>query len=294
MPAPIPLKTGDLLDAVRTLTWPARRRVAGTRAGAHASRLRGRAPELSEYRLYRQGDDPRDLDWKLLARSDRPFIRLADDRAIHETWFVVDASASMAFPESGWDKWRCACAITIGLASIAQRSGDPVALLVPGAHAAAQLAPTTRRDAVVAIERALAALTPSGNHDMAWALAHLPSGARLVVITDLLGDEAGLRTAASGHFARGGEVLVIHLLSRSELELDPRLALVHDPERPETLHPVDPGSVTGYAHALGAWLDACRDQWVGLGATYARATAEDDPARIIRAVIEAVRLARTG
>ena len=73
---------GPLLEAVRGLTWPARRRAGGALPGVHVSRLRGAAPELSEYRLYRQGDDPRRLDWKLLARSDRAYIRLAEDRAI--------------------------------------------------------------------------------------------------------------------------------------------------------------------------------------------------------------------
>ena len=58
----IPREYGPILDAVRGLTWPARRRVSGTHTGTHLSRLRGRAPELSEYRLYRQGDDPRQLD----------------------------------------------------------------------------------------------------------------------------------------------------------------------------------------------------------------------------------------
>src|SRR5688572_15375797 len=89
---------GALLDAVRGVRWPARRAVAGGAPGVHRARSRGIAPEFAEYRPYRQGDDPRRIDWKLLGRSDRAFIRLAPDHAILGTTFVVDASASMAFP----------------------------------------------------------------------------------------------------------------------------------------------------------------------------------------------------
>ena len=69
-----------MLDALRGVRWPARRPVAAGLPGAHRSRQRGTSGEFTEYRLYRQGDDPRRLDWKLLARSDRAFVRLTDDR----------------------------------------------------------------------------------------------------------------------------------------------------------------------------------------------------------------------
>src|SRR6476619_2451550 len=92
---------GPLLDAVRGVRWPAARRVAGATLGAHPSKLRGNSSEFSEFRPYRQGDDPRRLDWRLLARSDRAYVRLADDHALLPTLAIVDASASMAFPADG-------------------------------------------------------------------------------------------------------------------------------------------------------------------------------------------------
>src|SRR5262245_25794755 len=89
---------GALLDAVRALRWPARRRVSAGLAGEHISRALGRAAEFTEYRLYRQGDDPDCIDWKLLARSDRVFIRLSPELAVLPTTLIVDASASLGFP----------------------------------------------------------------------------------------------------------------------------------------------------------------------------------------------------
>lgn len=283
---------GSLLDAVHSLTWPSRERVTGARAGTHVSRLRGRAPELSEYRLYRQGDDPRDLDWKLLARSDRPFVRLSDDRATHATWFLIDASASMDFPEGARAKWDCACAVTVGLASIAQRAGDPVSVVAPGTLV--RIAPTTRRDVVTMIAQALQSITPTASEPLAPALAQVAPASRVVIVSDLLGDEEAVRRAAMRHTVQGGEVIVVHVLSQEELTLDPRLSLVQDPEWPAVLRSVDVVSVHQYAEALNRWLNLVSSAWIALGATYVRVVAEEEPAVAVRSVIEAVRRARAG
>ena len=123
---------GSLLDAVRGVKWPALRAVTGALPGAHQSRMRGSAPELSEYRAYRQGDDPRRIDWRLLARSDRAYIRLAEDRSVVQTIVVVDATASMAFPVESLAKWRTACDIAVGLAAVAHSARDPVGVIIVG------------------------------------------------------------------------------------------------------------------------------------------------------------------
>src|ERR1700712_5382822 len=112
---------GVMLDALRGVRWPTRRPVASGLPGAHKSKQRGTSGEFTEYRLYRQGDDPRRLDWKLLARSNRAFVRLTDERALVPTWLVVDASGSLAFPERstehGTTKWDVLRAVAIGLAA---------------------------------------------------------------------------------------------------------------------------------------------------------------------------------
>src|SRR5687768_14491583 len=154
---------GSLLDAIRGVKWPARRAAAGALPGAHHSRLRGAAPELSEYRAYRQGDDPKRIDWRLLARSDRAYIRLAEDRSIVPTIVVVDATASMAFPPDSLGKWRLACDVAVGLAAIAHTARDPVGLLLVSGAGVRHLPPRTRRGIVGEIARALDASLAEGS-----------------------------------------------------------------------------------------------------------------------------------
>nr|WP_255783771.1 DUF58 domain-containing protein [Lysobacter chinensis] len=72
------------------------RRAAGARGlGMHASRSRGSGLEFSQYRPYEQGDEPRQIDWKLYARSDRFFVREAERESPLTVWLLLDASASM-------------------------------------------------------------------------------------------------------------------------------------------------------------------------------------------------------
>jgi len=219
---------GALLDAVRGVRWPARRPVPGGAPGAHQARSRGVAPEFAEYRPYRQGDDPRRLDWKLLARSDRAFVRLAPDHAVLGTTFVVDASASMDFPAGDAGKWTLARRLTVGLAAAAHASVDPVGLVIATASGPQRLEARTRRGVIGEIARALDAVRPAGSPTLAELIPE--SGARCVVLTDCLGDVDALRAALARHVVRGGEAYLLHVVSRAELEPAREAFLATDPE----------------------------------------------------------------
>ena len=283
----IPREYGPILDAVRGLTWPTRRKVSGVHTGSHLSRLRGRAPELSEYRLYRQGDDPRQLDWKLLARSDRAFIRLSDDRAVHPTCFLVDASASMAFPTASLAKWWMARALTVGLAAVAQRAGDPVGALIVAGGGTARVRSRTRADVLVELMASLGSLSPSGAADLAPALLHVAERARLVIVSDLLGDEGALRRAVAARVSAGGDAQVLHIVSRAELVPSAQLALAVDPEDATVERPFDTEARPAYEASFAEWRDVTARSWRLAGADYRLVHAEDDPALEVRRVVTA-------
>ena len=72
--------------------------LAGLGHGIHVGRERGAGVEFSEYRAYAPGDEWRRVDWKLLARADRYFVREAERDSHVATWLWLDATASMAEP----------------------------------------------------------------------------------------------------------------------------------------------------------------------------------------------------
>ena len=110
---------GDLELAARTV-------VDGLMYGVHPSRLPGPGLEFSQYRSYQPGDDPRRVDWKLYARSDRYFVREAEIETSVTLRILVDASESMTQEDSGLSKFDYARFAAAALALLAHRQGDAV------------------------------------------------------------------------------------------------------------------------------------------------------------------------
>jgi uncharacterized protein (DUF58 family) len=273
---------GALLDAVRGVRWPAVRRVAGATLGAHPSRLRGNSSEFSEFRPYRQGDDPRRVDWRLLARSDRAYVRLTTDRATLRTTILVDASASMAFPTPALTKWVRAREVAVALAAVAHAEGDPVGLAI-ASETPVTLAPRARRSVILEMIRALDATTPRGLTALAPLLA-LARAPRVAVVTDLLGDADALLAAARLRVAAGDEVTLVHIVAPEELDPpgDGRLAV--DPERPAIRRTLDRSTRAEYQRALGAWLAATAGTFRAAGVWYARAETAEPAAHLVRRI----------
>lgn len=242
---------GALLDAVRGVRWPARRAVAAGAPGMHQAKSRGVAPEFAEYRPYRQGDDPKRLDWKLLARSDRAFVRLAPDHAVLATTFIVDASTSMAFPAEEPSKWTQAKRLCVGLAAAAHAGADPVGLIVASGAGLRRLEPRSRAGVLGDIARSLDAASATGSQPLAPLVAS--SAARCVLITDCLGDFAEWRAALARHVVRGGEAVVLHIVSRQELEPATDAVLATDPEDPALQRPLFAATRAGYRAAFDAF-----------------------------------------
>jgi len=285
---------GALLDALRGLSWPARRPVRGARAGTHAARLTGSSPEFAEYRPYRQGEDPRRLDWKLLARTDRAYLRITTESATLPTVVIVDASASMAFPARSLGKWRHACMLTLGLLAVAQAAGDPVGVMIAAADGMRALAPSTRRGAVAQAVRVLDALTPSGREPLAPVLARAAAGARVVIISDLLGDAEAVRAHASQRLAAGAEVHVLHVVAEEELELEPALRLALDPEADLPPRAVSASGRAAYARAFAAWREEQARAWRGAGAAYHEVRTGEPAERAVHRIVRSVPAAEAG
>jgi uncharacterized protein (DUF58 family) len=275
---------GALLDAVRGVHWPARRSVASAAAGTHHSKTRGTSAEFSEYRLYRQGDDPRRLDWRLLARSDRAYLRLATDRSILPTTIVLDTSASMAYPAQSRAKWVAAQRICVALAAIVHGDGDPVGVAVhDGRGTLRVLPPRSRRTVVDEIARVVDASDPDGLDPLAPAIAALRS-LRIVVISDLLGDSDQMLRAARARIAAAAEVHVVHIVAREEIEPPRRTLLAADPEAPGTQRLLSDTTRVEYQRAFGEWRREMARLWRGSGAVFTEVIADEPVPHAVRRI----------
>ena len=277
---------GALLDAVRGVHWQARRTSGNAAAGTHRSKQRGTSAEFTEYRLYRQGDEPRRIDWRLLARSDRAYIRLATDRTVLPTTIVLDSSASMAFPTATRAKWRLAQEVAVGLAAVAHADGDPVGLVLPDATGKSRmLAPRTRRGVVAEIARVVDAWQPEGTSLLAPVVAPVHT-ARIAIVTDLLGDAEELLRLARVHIVAGGEVHVVHVIAREEIDPPRRPILAADPEQPALHRLLAESTRAAYDRAFTDWRADMARSWRSAGASYTEVIADEPAPHAVRRIVE--------
>ena len=118
----------EVIDTVSGLVLISRIVVEGFTSGLNRSRSVGPGMEFSQYRGYEPGDDLRLLDWKMLARSGRYYIKQSEIESQVTVKFILDSSASMLHEEQGISKIQLARVLIATLAYLAQKQGDSVGL----------------------------------------------------------------------------------------------------------------------------------------------------------------------
>ncbi len=212
------------LMQIRSLELRAKAVVEGFLSGLHRSPYHGFSVEFSEYRPYVPGDDPRYLDWRLMARSDRYYVKRFEDETNLRTHLLLDTSRSMTFGSLPYSKadYGKTLAATLGYFLNTQR--DAVGLVrfderidefIPARYRTGHL-----RRIMLALEKP----AEGTSTDLARPLDRIAEQVRkrgmLVLLSDLLAPLDGLETKLSYFRARGHEVVLFQILDPAELTLD--------------------------------------------------------------------------
>ena len=251
-----------------------RRPVVGVRHGVHRSPRPGVGRDFRDYRPYVPGDDPRRLDWRAAARSQRLVVRQTESEDELDLVLLVDGSGGMDYGEAEARKWARAGTIAAALTSLALRQGDRVGLGLAraGRLELDALEPAARRDRLRHVAEHFA--TPAVG-DASWPALLDAVGPRLrrralvVVLSDFLdpggvgpgdadareADEALLRDLTSLR-AAGHDVALIQLLHRDELEFPWDRARVIELEDPRGRRPTVEGPGASLREDYLARLDA--------------------------------------
>ncbi len=258
--------------AIENLELRARVVVEGFRNGLHRSPFHGFSAEFSEYRQYTPGDDPRYLDWKLFARSDRYYIKKFEDETNLRCHLLIDQSRSMVFGETGFTKHDYANTLAATLGYFLFQQGDAVGLLT-FAEGIGDYIPARNRSGH--LRRLMLALEtqPSGAstdlHAPLQRIVELVKKRGLVVlISDLLAPIEDLERRLTSIRACGHEMQVFHLLDPAERHFTFKQAsLFRDVESGKELY-IDPERArAGYLRRLEAHLanieTVCHNNGIG-------------------------------
>ena len=276
--------SGSLIDpqalmAIRSLEMRARVVVEGFWTGIHRSPYHGFSVEFTEYRQYTPGDDPRYLDWKLFARSDRYFIKKFEDETNLRCHVLADNSRSMNFGSRGYSKAAYANTLAATLAFFLHQQGDAIGVLtfddqireyLPARHRPGHL-----RHLMLALEK-----PPGGAAtDLAAPLKRIVEIVRkrglMVLLTDLLAPIATLEKNLATLTASGHEVVVFQVLDPAELSFDfAKAALFRDLESGRELY-IDPDAVRAdYRRQFDAHCAAVEATCAKLGIVLRRLTTD--------------------
>lgn len=267
------LLTPSLLRRLERLRLHPRLTLEGKYRGDLQSRRRGLSVEFADYREYQPGDDYRSIDWSLLSRLDRLYVKLYQREEDLRLDLLIDTSRSMAFGQPS--KLEYAGAIAAALGYIALTRGDAVRVSAFDARLGAQLGPSRTRRAVPDLFRFISGLRAGGGTSLGEALRQRALSVReeglTILLTDLFdpGDwEGGLRSLAE----TGRDVCLLHILEPGELRPDATGQFEwEDAETGERLTlDLDPAALAWYAETAQAWCDEARAACGKLGAVYAR------------------------
>jgi uncharacterized protein (DUF58 family) len=217
---------------LRRLELLVTRRLDGLLSGEFLGVLPGPGTEPAAARAYAAGDDARQIDWNLSARSLEPQVRSTDADRELETWIVVDRSASLDFGTTEREKSEVAFAAAAAFAFLAARHGNRVGLLVAGGDKVPKLGPASTRIATLA---ALSLLydtprrtdPPAKGCDLAGTLLQLERvrarRGQVVIISDFL--DAGDWSKALRRVSVRHDIVACQVIDPREMSL-PAMGLV--------------------------------------------------------------------
>ena len=207
-----------LRQEARQLDIAPRGKVLATRSGGHLSRFRGRGVEFDESRVYQPGDDPRNMDWRVTARSGQPHVKLFREERERPVWLLVDHSATMRFGTRVAFKSVIAAHAAALLAWAAADKGDRVGGLVFDETRHFERRPIARTRGLLPLLKAMSEAPIPGEEggyaNVSTAAHHLTHLVRPGSLVFLLSDFSGIHNNDGdwlARLARGSEVVLVHV-----------------------------------------------------------------------------------
>jgi uncharacterized protein (DUF58 family) len=241
----------------------ARHVVEGFLSGMHRSPYFGQSVEFRQHREYAPGDDLRHVDWKVWARQDRLYVKQYEEDTNLRCTLLVDVSRSMQYGGGPMNKYEYACTVAASLAYLVLKQNDAIACVTFDQKLRRSVPSRTRQSHLGAVVEAVSVSDPSDKTEiysvMRGVAENYPRRGMMILISDLLADQAATLKGLRLLRQRGHDVLVFHIMDDDELDFP-----FQGPMRFEGLESSDfltcnPRALReGYLAALQEFLDLTR------------------------------------
>jgi uncharacterized protein (DUF58 family) len=196
--------------------------VKGFLQGLHASPYQGFSVEFSEHRKYAPGDDPKDIDWLVYAKTDKHYVKKYEAETNITGYLVLDTSGSMAYSyRQQLTKLDYSISLAAALCWLMVHQQDPCGLMVFDEKLHARLPARSRRSQIAQVLSTLSKVKPGGGSEIAKSLIQVAAMLRhrslVMVFSDLLADPGPVREALLRLRHRGHDVILFHVLDEAEV-----------------------------------------------------------------------------
>lgn len=259
----------EVIHQIKRLDLRAKFVVKGFMQGLHKSPFHGFSVEFSEHRRYAAGDDPKDIDWLVYAKTDKYYVKKFEAETNLVGYVVMDLSRSMGYTyRQELTKFDYSICLAAALCYLMIGQQDPVGLVTFDDRIRASLPPKSKRSHLGALLALLARAKPEGTTDLAKALAQISAMLRqrslVMIFTDLLVDVPPVVQALHRLRHPGHDVILFHVLDEAEVSFPfDGLRDFQDLETGERIE-VD---ADAYRSAYLKKVAAVREEWTSICAT---------------------------
>jgi len=264
----------EVIRRIKRLDLRAQFIVRGFLHGLHASPFHGFSVEFSEHRKYTPGDDPKDIDWLVYAKSDKFYVKKFEAETNITGYLVIDQSGSMGYTyRQEMTKFEYAVCLAAALCYLMIHQQDPVGLVTFDQRVRRSLAPKSKRKQLGDLLSLLARLEPEGPTDVAASLVQVAAMLRhaslVMVFSDLLGEPEPIFQSLHRLRYRGHDVIVFHILDEAEVHFPfEGMVELEEPETGKRLLLDAPGFRRQYLSEIESFRDAFRRHCARIGIDY--------------------------
>lgn len=279
----------EVIRNVARLDLRAKFIVEGFLSGLHASPFQGFSVEFSEHRRYSLGDDPRDIDWLVYAKTDRYYVKKYQAETNLTGYLMMDLSESMAFTyRQELTKFEYSICLAAALAYMMVHQQDPVGLVTFDEKIRTSLPARSKRTQLANILALLAKAKPTGATDIAKNLkqyaAMVKHKSLVMLFSDLLTDPEPVIDAIRMLRYAGHDVIIFHILDESEVYFPfSGMCDLREPESQQNMVVDAAGIRQDYLDALKELRDQYRKSCRSVGADFVEL---DTSMRFDKALVE--------
>ena len=214
----------SIIKKIDNLYLRAKLVVEGFIVGLHKSPYHGFSIEFSEHRPYTFGDEIKFIDWKLLAKTDKLYIKQFEEETNLKSYILFDKSSSMKYGSEDLTKFEYAKTICACLSYLMIKQQDAVGLTTFDKKIDISIPPKSKVSHLNYLLQTLDNTKINGETKISYVLHSLAESIKkrglVILISDLIDDQEDVLEGLRHFRYKGHEVILFHIIDKKEKEFN--------------------------------------------------------------------------